>query len=62
MRIEVAGEARRAVRGGSWDNGQVFARCGSRITTYPNDRSDFKGFRVCARPPSSESLITVMPR
>lgn len=50
-RIDVAGEAGRAVRGGSWSFSQDFARCAYRVRgTYPDFRGDF-GFRLlCSSP------------
>ena len=50
-RIEVSGEKSRALRGGCWFDGRVFARCAYRYGNHPNDRYNYVGFRlVCASP------------
>jgi formylglycine-generating enzyme required for sulfatase activity len=42
---------RRALRGGSWDSNQAWARCASRVRDLPSDRSGGNGFRVlCSSP------------
>ncbi|MDS4042074.1 MAG: SUMF1/EgtB/PvdO family nonheme iron enzyme, partial [Candidatus Competibacter sp.] len=49
--VAPAGDARRVVRGGSWDNLQADARAGHRGDAPPNDRVDDAGVRVvCAAP------------
>ena len=52
------GEDRRAVRGGSWDFDEDFARCAYRSGSRPDDRSYDGGFRlvrVSPRPPKRRS-------
>jgi formylglycine-generating enzyme required for sulfatase activity len=50
------GEALRVVRGGSWDDGQNFARCACRFRSRANFRDAYQGFRVVVSsisPPSA---------
>ena len=51
---KVGGEARRVLRGGSWNNHQDNARCAVRDYSFPGGRSHGLGFRVvcCVSPPS----------
>jgi formylglycine-generating enzyme required for sulfatase activity len=51
-RIDVTGDARRAVRGGSWGDYQGNAHCAYRFyADLPNHRSSFIGFRLlCSSP------------
>ena len=51
---KVGGEARRVLRGGSWNNHQDNARCAVRDYSFPGDRDSNYGFRVvcCVSPPS----------
>jgi formylglycine-generating enzyme required for sulfatase activity len=41
---------RRVLRGGSFINGQGYARCAYRYNYDPDDRFEYFGFRVCASP------------
>jgi formylglycine-generating enzyme required for sulfatase activity len=45
-------QARRVVRGGSWNLNQYFARASYRSPNRPDDRGFSSGFRVVRRPPS----------
>jgi len=45
-REDPAGDARRVVRGGAWDDFQPFARAASRHGGAPDDRDYFIGFRL----------------
>ncbi len=50
-RVDVSGNAGRAVRGGSWGASQGGARCGSRGDDDPGSRLISVGFRVCCVSP-----------
>jgi formylglycine-generating enzyme required for sulfatase activity len=50
-----AAQAERLVRGGSWFDGQMYARCASRLKDIPNHYLNVLGFRVVVSPASSES-------
>ena len=51
-RVEVSGEKSRALRGGGWSRGRVYARCAYLLWYYhPDLRYGYVGFRlVCASP------------
>jgi formylglycine-generating enzyme required for sulfatase activity len=52
-RIDVAGDAGRAVRGGSWSDSQYFAHCADRYhyDLSPLSRRHYLGFRLlCSSP------------
>jgi formylglycine-generating enzyme required for sulfatase activity len=49
--IEVTGEARRVLRGGSWISGDDYARSVARNDHYPDDRYTYVGFRVVRSSP-----------
>jgi hypothetical protein len=50
-RTEVSGKKARALRGGSWDDLQDFARCALRLNYHPDLRNGYIGFRlVCVSP------------
>ena len=34
------------LRGGSWDDLRVYARCACRYVDHPDDRNDYLGFRL----------------
>ena len=58
------GDARRVVRGGSWNNYRGLARCASRPATIPASATSLSVSGWCVSPPSpeplsTESLITV---
>jgi len=47
----LGGEAARVLRGGSWSNGVLSARCASRLMYYPSSTLNNHGFRVvCSAP------------
>ena len=49
--VEVTGNSRRSVRGGSWRGGRIGARCGFRDYGSPGGRYGGIGFRMlCASP------------
>lgn len=49
--VSLVGEARRVVRGGSWNYSRADARCASRLLSHPGDRFCSLGFRlVCVSP------------
>ena len=48
----LSGTARRVVRGGSWDDDQVYARASSRNDDAPDNRNDSLGLRVVRSSPS----------
>jgi formylglycine-generating enzyme required for sulfatase activity len=50
-RVELTGDSRRSVRGGSWLDYRVFARCAVRYGSLPDDRYYNFGFRVCCASP-----------
>ena len=52
-RIKETGEARRAVRGGSWINFHDHALYAYRFNYNPRNRSIISVFVCCVRPPSS---------
>ena len=43
--LGLGGDARRVVRGGSWDSNRRGARCASRLNIYPSIRNSYLGFR-----------------
>ncbi|UCF90765.1 MAG: SUMF1/EgtB/PvdO family nonheme iron enzyme [Desulfobacterales bacterium] len=45
--IDVTGKGRRCVRGGSWLNDQLYARCAYRFNFNPDLRLNLVGFRLC---------------
>jgi len=50
-RLEVSGDARRALRGGSWGYGRNLARAACRNFSNPDFRYDHVGFRLCGSSP-----------
>ncbi|MCE7937580.1 hypothetical protein DCC79_03795 [bacterium] len=50
-RIGVAGNAHRALRGGSWGDDKHDARSVARDLSHPHDRFHYIGFRVCGSSP-----------
>jgi formylglycine-generating enzyme required for sulfatase activity len=51
QRKGMSGDAPRSVRGGSWFDLQVGARCGYRYHYVPDFRNFNLGFRVCCASP-----------
>jgi len=53
-RIDIAGEASRVLRGGSWNSDTEYLRAANRYYGYvPGNRNYFIGFRVCRGSPSN---------